>query len=130
MKETILPPGQYWIGDSCYVIDPSQWTAFQASIDPESGLAEHQGHRSAVYRTKCGDGGYPDGSNREYSADSGLIAAVAGPLTLKNLQHRPWLSTMGQLIATDRPMHCSASDNGTLSFGNLQIETSMSPVTH
>lgn len=56
MPETILPPGECWTGDPCCVISHSHRRNSIKSIDEETGAANCEGHRAAVFHTQSGDG--------------------------------------------------------------------------
>ncbi len=125
MPQTTLPPGEYWVGDPCYVIDDSQWAAFRKSIDRQSGHSQHPGHQSAVFTTRYGDGNYPDDRRRHYSVDSGQIGAVPRELAAKCTKgaDRKHYTDLGNFITSKQPLDCSADEEGHLRFGEITIYT-------
>jgi len=74
---TTLPPGDYYIGDPCYLqaLKPD-WDNFVSWTDelPREGI--FQGRHIVVDSTAYGDGGFPGSDGKTYGVDSGLIAIV------------------------------------------------------
>ena len=123
MPETILPPGEYWIGDPCYVISNDHWHDFIRAIDEDTGNADYEGHRAAVYHTQFGDGSYADNRGRTYGVDSGQLAAVPVSLIKAHGRNHHRLDELGRRMNTHAPIMCRDDGSGILRFGNLTINT-------
>ncbi len=121
MPQITLPPGEYWVGDPCYVIDNGEWPAFSKSIDRHSGHSQYLGRHSAVFNTAYGDGTYPDGDGRQYPVDTGQIGAIPRALATKNKEK---MESLGRLVTSHEPLDCSADEEGRLRFGEIIIYTS------
>ena len=67
-----FPPGKYWIGDLCYVLQDT-WEEvngmYKVSVNDKTGKARELGMDS----TACGDGGYVGSNGFCYGVDSGSI---------------------------------------------------------
>ena len=123
MPHNTLPPGEYWIGDPCYVIPRPDWNQFLDDIDPETRYTQHRGQTSVVFDTYRGDGSYQDQNGRQYSVDSGIIAAVPVELVKQTAAERASLNDLGQWLTTDRTLVCDTDGYGTLTFGDLSVMT-------
>lgn len=77
-----LPPGEYYLGDPCYVIrDDGDWKRFLSHLgdgekDTDGVIIDWNGHKCFVCATNCGDGVYDDQHGNEYPVDAGMIAAI------------------------------------------------------
>jgi len=74
-----LPPGTYFLGDICYVLDERLYDEVWGSAEYRDGLFEVGPHKHAfvVHGTSCGDGcfeGLPGGFC--YPVDSGVLGLV------------------------------------------------------
>ena len=128
MPKTTLPPGEYWLGDPCYVIEREDWNGFRESVDRDTGHSTYHGEESAVFSTKYGDGNYPDRAGKYYGVDSGQIGAVARSLATKCGGSRERLQQLGQIIRTSKPMVCIADARGTIRLGKITIQTGDYPM--
>lgn len=96
-----LPPGQYYLGDPCYVIATEFWDDFCKAIDaadeeyPEypgynGVIFEFQGHKVFVTATNYGDGSYLDNLGNKYGVDAGIIGLIPEALCLgKTIESSP-----------------------------------------
>ena len=128
MQKTTLPPGEYWLGDPCYVIENEDWNGFRKSVDRDTGHSTYHGHESAVFHTKYGDGNYPDRAGKYHGVDSGQIGAVARALATKCDGSLERLEELGQIIRSTKPMACIADVRGTIRLGEVTIETGDYPM--
>ena len=111
----VLPPGRYYIGDPGYVINKDHWKAFLESVDEQTRMTRFRGESCCVFQTQYGDGAYQDQGGNEYCVDSGLMAAVPEAL----MKDRT-----GMIIrVTGRSLECRVTNQGTLIFGDIRIET-------
>jgi hypothetical protein len=117
-----MPPGKYWIGDLCYVMD-DKWGAVCDLIiqgnDVGSGVFElPDGTTFVSLNTAYGDGVYTDLSRNQYPVDAGLIGAIkVDDITSKNVDMRG-----GHVF--DFPYEWAfRKDDGILSFDSIIINT-------
>jgi hypothetical protein len=81
------PPGKYYIGDLCYVLDdPVYDTIFGGLGGYDSGLYQEKGTDRFFFveRTAYGDGLYYDSEGRDYGVDAGIIGICPASLMAKN----------------------------------------------
>lgn len=74
-----LPPGRYFIGDPCYILDDEWDDACSLFIKDEvleGKFALADGREFAIFNTMYGDGVYKDGEGTEYCVDSGSLGCV------------------------------------------------------
>lgn len=145
-----LPPGDYYIGDPCYVIPRSEWTEAldatryfnlfptrQAMNDGSPYNPREMMHgvfcrgpwKFAVSSTEYGDGCYPcefDGQTvGRCGVDAGMVAAV--PVELVRIMNEG-TSTMDRLeslgcVVTIRDRFGVEYDEGTIRFGPVEVLT-------
>ena len=77
----MMPAGEYYIGDLCYVMTDEEWNQFckitisgPKVLDGEFELPD--GRKFATYCTAYGDGLYRDQYENSYSVDAGLIGCI------------------------------------------------------
>jgi hypothetical protein len=68
-----MPPGRYWVGDLCYVLQ-DEWG--ESCGKPDGVHALPDGRRVAMFSTIHGDGTYFDEQGREYAVDSGSLGCI------------------------------------------------------
>lgn len=126
----MMPAGNYYVGDLCYVLH-DEWDEVCAltikgnsCLDGEFNLKD--GRRFATYGTKWGDGQYRDNHGKKYSVDAGLIGCIllndVDLLNDNNFLHG------GQVIEFPRDFHTAGgrgeSDwDGVIRFGSITINT-------
>lgn len=114
----LLPAGEYYIGDPCYVID--SWDEFLAPFwmqEPRGGVFDFDGYPVAAFYTLYGDGYYtlePGGEG--LPVDAGMIGAIPVVLMTKGGE------ADGALVSFDEPFECYEI-NGVLHFGDYTVET-------
>ena len=143
-----LEPGEYYIGDPCYVIPDSEWSdALDATrffnLFPKSGLRggeynpkdlqngvfARNGVPFAVSTTAYGDGEYPCRYRGEEvgrcCVDAGMIAAI--PVSMidmaefKKSYGDRGLDDLGCVVDIDE--FRVEYDDGTIRFGDIEVET-------
>lgn len=124
IMSNVMPAGEYYIGDCCYVLREDQhkefdWVGdfcepFFASDDEKFKVL---GEYVLAMSTKHGDGVYSDGKGNEYPVDAGLIGAV--PVSLWKGDKPPFGC---YLVKFTKDFICG-DDRGLLWFGDLAIET-------
>lgn len=123
MNET-FEPGDYYVGDLCYVLRNEWDEVCSLTIDEhkclEGVFTLANGTKFATYGTAYGDGVYVDQKGHKYPVDAGLIGCVAvkdlDANILKNNIH------LGNIIKFDKPFTTS-EDQGVIVIGNLSIDT-------
>ena len=120
--DTKLPPGQYWIGDLCYVIqDQTKWDEVCTLITNDDGRDNNRrvytlkdGTRFMFCSTAYGDGVYYDQYYNRYGVDAGLIGMIA----LSDIDNHPENNiALGHIHTFDEPTWCSYI-NGMIRFGS------------
>ena len=123
MNET-FEPGDYYVGDLCYVLR-NEWDEVcsltikeHSCLDGVFTLAN--GTKFATYGTAYGDGVYIDQKGHKYPVDAGLIGCVA----VKDLDANILTDNirLGNIIKFDKPFTTN-EDQGVLVIGNLSIDT-------
>lgn len=143
---SLLPPGEYYIGDPCYVIRDEDWmdcleeTAYFNMLEPgterkyrpsdlQNGVFSFEDGNEIQYRfagssTKYGDGCYPCRENGmqlgECGVDAGLIAAV--PVAMVEAVGEPSGLDLGVLHTFEHPFNIGY-DDGVISFGHVKVIT-------
>jgi hypothetical protein len=127
----MMPAGEYYIGDLCYVMTSEEWLEFcdittqgTRVIDGEFQLKD--GRRFATYGTMYGDGVYYDHYGHSYSVDAGLI----GCIKIEDIKAKKYdnLLDLGaiQNFDTDFVTDGGKGDTdweGLIQFGHVVIET-------
>jgi len=77
----MMPAGEYFIGDLCYVMTNEEWlevcdVTIQGSRLIEGEFQLKDGRKFAMYSTAYGDGTYHDHYGFSYSVDSGSIGCI------------------------------------------------------
>lgn len=122
----MMPAGQYYIGDLCYVMHKEwdevceyicDWTDSGKVTEGEFTLKD--GRRFAVYNTAYGDGCYDDQYGNSYGVDAGVIGCILtsdiSPEDKDNVSDGQ-VHLFGKEFAT-------YTDEGKLYFGHIMIDT-------
>jgi hypothetical protein len=81
----LLPAGEYYIADPCYILDEDSYDRLLDETDLFMMNTVNRGgvmidsvtkNQFAVFSTKYGDGVYRDSSGFEYGVDAGCIACI------------------------------------------------------
>ena len=125
-----MPPGEYYIGDLCYVLDDRWNEVCDATIVEKTCLdGEHalkDGALFAMYGTAHGDGEYLDDDGNAYPVDSGSIGCI-------DLMHLPEYyrekrdkidsdGGLGHVRVFDSSFKTGCVD-GVIVFGRVRIDT-------
>ena len=146
-RSTLLPPGLYYVGDPCYVMQPDEWANilqatgfFNLYEDEESdhlnpkhlqhGVFSRNGTLFAVSSTAYGDGEYPcmDPEGRivgSCAVDAGLIAAI--PLEMIDLaavesQYTKGIAGLGVVVRMTEEFGIEYFE-GHIHFGDYSVIT-------
>ena len=119
-KELVLPPGDYYLGDPCYVIN-EDWDEFLNEFwkFDRGGVFRYKGRTCAAFYTKYGDGQYEvtEGAFGWLPVDAGMIGMI--PWELANAGD----SSGGVDVRIRKPAKCYEND-GWLHFGDIVVNTS------
>ena len=122
----MMPAGEYYIGDLCYVMH-KEWDDvcslfFKGNTNGRCNQGEFvlkDGRRFAGYNTKWGDGEYRDQFNNRYLVDSGCIGCI---LVSDIVEMDKRNIDLGNVIKMTKEFDTSNID-GLISFNNITIET-------
>lgn len=120
-KELVLPPGDYYLGDPCYVID-EDWDGFLQefwALNDRGGVFKYKGKTCAAFYTRYGDGQYEvvDGAYGWLPVDAGMIGMI--PMSLAG-----WKAEgAGVTTSITKPAKCWENE-GWLHFGDIVVNTS------
>lgn len=130
MTKYILPPGTYYIGDPCYVIEKN-WDRLCEITDIQAGQYEMDGNKFVFMPTMHGDGVYEDRQGRQYGVDAGVLAVVPVGLlerTTEKKGERP-LETLSYIASFTEDLVVSISKQKTLTICSgtekIAIETKL-----
>jgi len=129
--EGILPPGQYFIGDLCYVLGDKWDEVCDKIIDgdkvKEGLFCLNDGTSFVSLSTKYGDGLYPSNQiDQLFSVDSGGIGAVLLGGLPEGSEEKIKQGALGHIVNFEYHFPFSR-DDGTLTFGHITINTSEIP---
>lgn len=130
-EEFTLPPGQYYVGDLCYVFEDGDWDTFITEVQYQAPKGQHwsaltngafevDGKELWYHSTAFGDGGYEDQYGHLYCVDAGLIGVI--PFELTHYSDLEDLGNLGKVHTFDSEVVCKYSD-GTFFIGDLVIPT-------
>ena len=125
MHTAIFPPGQYYIGDLCYVMG-NEWDEVvdlmfpTESRDVEGELTLADGRKFFYGSTAYGDGSYGDNRGGKYPVDAGNIGIIAtNDITEADKEQS---LQCGTVYTFDNPFEVTAHA-GLFKFGNIVIDT-------
>lgn len=75
----LLPPGEYWVGDPCHIVDVRMWRmllTMNFDSHEEMFCGKYDDHYIAALSTAYGDGLFLDNRFKQFSVDSGTIGIV------------------------------------------------------
>ena len=115
----MLPAGEYFVGDLCYVLS-DRWEEvckefFAAPVDNEYFTLQ-DGIRFAMFETAYGDGGHYDQHGKEYGVDSGTLGCVLISDIKDTNITREKLLRLGNVIQFTNEFSVSSIE-GVISFG-------------
>ena len=115
--ELMLPPGDYYLGDPCYVVQ--DWEDFLTEFwkFDRGGVFKFQGKTCAAFYTKYGDGQYEvvEGAWGTLPVDAGMIGMI--PMSIAGDA-----GVAGVDVELRQPAKCWESD-GWLHFGDIVVNT-------
>jgi len=127
-----FPPGEYYIGDPCYVIgddENDEWSEFLDAFPPHpnpsigwiTGIAiKWKDQFVWMDSTMWGDGEYKDQSRNVYSVDAGLIGIVPFDLCSNKYDN---IEELGRIVKFKDHFQVWRDDDGTFHFGHIRIPT-------
>jgi len=120
----MMPAGQYYIGDLCYVMSDAEWNDFcSITIQGHRCLSGefvlNDGRRFATYQTKYGDGLYKDQFENQYGVDAGLI----GCIRIEDIRVDKYnIKELGSIVEFKTDFVTSYED-GVIKIGHVMIDT-------
>lgn len=75
--DKLFPPGEYWVGDLCYVLDPHWGEICDIDFDDYCIMETSDEQLLGTAYTEYGDGSYTDQHGNSYGVDSGTIGVVS-----------------------------------------------------
>lgn len=120
----MMPAGQYYIGDLCYVMSDAEWNDFcSITIQGHRCLSGefvlNDGRRFATYQTKYGDGLYKDQFENQYGVDAGLI----GCIRIEDIRVDKYnIKELGSIVEFKTDFVTSCED-GVIKIGHVMIDT-------
>ncbi len=120
----MMPAGQYYIGDLCYVMSDAEWDDFcSITIQGHRCLSGefllNDGRRFATHQTKYGDGLYKDQFGNRYGVDAGLI----GCIRIDDIRVEKYnIKELGAIVEFKTDFVTSYED-GVIKFGHISIDT-------
>ncbi len=122
-------PGQYYIGDICYLFKEQEWAELIGATDcftlednSNYWMGQYKGVEIFTASTAHGDGVYWDQNGSEYFVDSGMLGAVRIddlPLLGGKLPEMP----LGWAVHTFTTGPEVSWEDGRFNFGHLVIDT-------
>jgi hypothetical protein len=126
MNQVMMPAGEYYIGDLCYVLS-AEWDEccelFFAGGSNQSNKGEFtlKGVRRFIsYDTMYGDGSYQTNTGGNIDVDSGSIGCILVS-DIRDMQISD-IRSSGVIHVFDKPFF-SFTHKGTLYFGDLSVNT-------
>lgn len=131
----MMPAGEYYVGDLCYVMSEEEWDEFcsitiqgNRCLDGEFTMSD--GRRFATYGTAWGDGSYFDQHRNEYAVDAGLI----GCILIKDIKvdiNTIKEQALGNIVTITNDFSTSGGRgdekwDGVIQIGPIRIETNSS----
>jgi hypothetical protein len=119
---TTLPPGEYYIGDLCYVLGDNVYDNIFGGTGYEMGIYTEKstGRTFLVGSTAYGDGEYPGSDGNKFAVDAGIIGICPKSLMAKD-------DGGGHMYTFTQPVNCRFSggrfffDSG---YKHLVVDTS------
>lgn len=124
-----FPPGKYYIGDPCYVINDDDWMDYLDTYpkhpDPGAGwidgiLVTYKGLPCWHDGTAWGDGGYLDQHGHEYSVDAGIIGVIPFELCTKQEYD---IEELGRVHEFEDEFLVYVDDDHVFHIGQFEIPT-------
>lgn len=119
----MMQPGNYYVGDLCYVMNDVWEEVCELIISGNRMLAGEftlkDGRKFAMFNTAWGDGGYYDQFGREYSVDSGTIGCILAE-SIKSSEEN---SLEGGQIIEFNHAFTTYREDGEIVFDRIRIDT-------
>lgn len=125
--DKLMPAGEYWVGDLCYVMHP-EWNElcddmFTSEIlnSSHTFIVElNDGRLICWSNTAYGDGTYYDRNGNKYGVDAGIIGAILVSDIVESELKNIDLGHKHQLGQFDPTYY-----NGLITFNTITIDTNM-----
>lgn len=131
-NEFLMPAGEYYVGDLCYVFEDDEWSKFLTDASAQAPEGQHWsaitvgafalGNNYIWYHgTAYGDGCYCDQDGHIYGVDAGILGVFPVSL-IAGLEIDADINTLGKIHKFDQDFLVSY-EGGTFKFGHLTIPT-------
>lgn len=120
IEKFVLPAGEYYLADPCYVLPRGDYDYIIDHLN-EQLIHLKDGTSIALFHAEGGDNIYADKTGRHYAVDSGTIAAIPiqiGAPDSPQMEDRQFFHR----VNFERDFKCF-DDNGVLHFGQVEINT-------
>lgn len=144
-RTDVLPAGEYYVGDPCYVFD-EEWndvldaTGFFGLFENEQAIKDDrysprdEQHGVFMYKDKAlcgsstayGDGSYNSNIGFRFDVDAGLLGAIPLELCDKDKLAETLKHDSGKIVKFDAPFSIDYKD-GTIYMGHVEIYTDEDP---
>ena len=117
-----LSPGEYWIGDPCYIVPDDWWMQLLQTSDYLQCPGKIDGVEVVAFRTYYGDGVYKDNLGNKYGVDAGLLGVV----DIRQAKKAGWKVPVGETSGHTFKFKVgfkAYSHNGVITFGHVSIKT-------
>jgi hypothetical protein len=124
--DNVMPAGEYYVGDLCYVMHNYWDEVCDLIIDghnvKDGVFTLSDGTRFAIVSTHYGDGVFYDEEGRDYPVDSGSIGCVLWSVARKDGVCDD-IRELGNRIEFESPFVVGGDQQGTITFGDVAIYT-------
>lgn len=118
-EATFMPPGEYYIGDLCYVLG-EEFDALLRQRDGEQATLL-DGRPAVYFFTGSGDGVFKDQHGNEYYVDSGTIGAIR---MADIIRRKGCNDELGNIWEFPDGFYARDHEGGLMEFGPVVIDTS------
>lgn len=134
--ENVMPPGRYYVGDLCYVIEDAWHEVCSLMFQYNHSTKQEENHEGqftlkdgrtfVIYGTRYGDGTYHSNVGTEHSVDAGVIGAMLEKDCDKKYEH---IAELGAFIDFHEPWTHSGGGgdrqnwDGVIRLGHVEIQT-------
>jgi len=121
-----VPAGEYALCDPCYAVADDDWMTLLESCDYfNEPVGTIKGFKVYAFDTMYGDGSYYGTDGFTYGVDAGLIGLTPVEYMGEKERHEVFDGKLGTLVVFLNDTYCSRSEDGTLKFGSIEIDTGL-----
>lgn len=123
----MMQPGEYYIGDLCYVMKKEWEEVCDLTILHPTVLSGEftlkDGRRFAIYSTEFGDGEFTSSTGHQVGVDSGSIGCILVSDISSGTGYNEPRTSSGFFATFTEPFEVNKNTEGTIWFGNINIPT-------